>query len=298
VLTLDRPFWPERADMAVDPVTSAAQIRVGLAPVSAERFAALAERGQAESGALSVAQPAAAPERDGRLVIVLDPGHGGVDPGAVRGSATEANLVLQFSRELRDALRRTGRVEVVMTRDADVFVPLPTRVTLARAAGADGLISIHADALAEGQARGATVYTLAERATDAAAAALAEQHDRADILQGVDLSGTDDVVAGVLMDLARIETTPRSNALADTLLLGMEAAEVGLHARPRGEAGFTVLRAAEIPSVLLEIGFMSDAQDLANIQNPDWRARMQAGLVAAILAWAEQDAARAPLLRQ
>jgi N-acetylmuramoyl-L-alanine amidase len=115
---------------------------------------------------------------------VLDPGHGGVDPGAVRGDHTEADLVLTFARELAEALRRTGRVDVVMTREADVFVPLPTRVTLARAAGADALISIHADAVAEGRARGATAYTLSDTASDAASAALAEQHDRADLCRG------------------------------------------------------------------------------------------------------------------
>jgi N-acetylmuramoyl-L-alanine amidase len=119
-----------------------------------------------------------------RVVVVLDPGHGGVDPGAVRGNHTEADLVLTFARELAEALRRTGRVDVVMTREADVFVPLPTRVTLARAAGADALISIHADAVAEGRARGATAYTLSDTASDAASAALAEQHDRADLCRG------------------------------------------------------------------------------------------------------------------
>jgi N-acetylmuramoyl-L-alanine amidase len=238
-----------------------------------------------------------APARD-RLRIVLDPGHGGVDPGAVRGETTEAALVLQFARELAEALRRTGRAEVILTRQADVFVPLPTRVTLARSAGADAFISLHADALAEGHARGATVYTLAERASDAASAALAEQHDRADLLEGIDLSASDDVVAGILMDLARVETAPRANALADSLVEGIRTAGLRLHARPRGEAGFTVLRAADIPSVLVEIGFVSDPSDLENLRDPEWRAAMQTALVEGILAWAEADTLRASLLRQ
>jgi N-acetylmuramoyl-L-alanine amidase len=232
------------------------------------------------------------------VVVVLDPGHGGVDPGAVRGDHTEADLVLTFARELAEALRRTGRVEVVLTRQADVFVPLPTRVTLARAAGADAFISVHADAVAEGRARGATVYTLSETASDAASAALAEQHDRADILQGVDLSAADDVVAGVLVDLARVETAPRADALADGLVAGIGAAGLRLHRRPRGEAGFTVLRAADIPSVLLEIGFMSEPADLEDIVDPEWRAEMQAAIVESVLDWAETDAMRATLLRQ
>jgi len=235
---------------------------------------------------------------DGRPVIVLDPGHGGIDPGAVRGEHTEADLVLTFARELAEALRRTGRVEVVLTREADVFVPLPTRVTIARAAAADALISIHADALAEGRAQGATLYTLSETASDAASAALAEQHDRADMLQGIDLSTSDDVVADVLMDLARVETAPRADALADGLVAAIEEDGLRLHRRPRGEAGFTVLRAADIPSVLLEIGFMSDRGDLENILDPDWRAAMQAALVEGLLRWTEDDAMRAALLRQ
>jgi N-acetylmuramoyl-L-alanine amidase len=298
ILTLDAPMAPRSAAMTTDPETGAATVVLGLEPVAPAAFRAAAGLPPGVSAELAPA-PAAPPARqDGRLVVVLDPGHGGVDPGAVRGDHTEADLVLRFARELAELLRRTGRVEVVLTREADSFVPLPARVTIARAAQADALISIHADALAEGRARGATVYTLAETASDAASAALAEQHDRADLLQGIDLSRSDDVVAGVLMDLARVETAPRAEALANGLVAAMEAGGLRLHGRPRGEAAFTVLRAADIPSVLLEIGFMSEPADLENILDPDWRARMQAAIAAGILSWAEADAARARLLRQ
>jgi N-acetylmuramoyl-L-alanine amidase len=159
-------------------------------------------------------------------------------------------------------------------------------------------ISIHADALAEGRAEGATVYTLSDTASDAASAALAEQHDRADLLEGIDLAGTEDAVANVLMDLARTETAPRARAFADLLVQEIEVAGVQLHPRPRGEAGFTVLKAADMPSVLLEIGFLSDAGDLQNILDPVWREQMQGAITAAILEWAERDAARSALLRQ
>jgi N-acetylmuramoyl-L-alanine amidase len=298
ILTLDAPMAPRSAAMTTDPETGAATVVLGLEPVAPAAFRAAAGLPPGVSAEVAPA-PAAPPARqDGRLVVVLDPGHGGVDPGAVRGDHTEADLVLRFARELAELLRRTGRVEVVLTREADSFVPLPARVTIARAAQADALISIHADALAEGRARGATVYTLAETASDAASAALAEQHDRADLLQGIDLSRSDDVVAGVLMDLARVETAPRAEALANGLVAAMEAGGLRLHGRPRGEAAFTVLRAADIPSVLLEIGFMSEPADLENILDPDWRARMQAAIAAGILSWAEADAARARLLRQ
>ncbi|NKX46388.1 N-acetylmuramoyl-L-alanine amidase [Roseicyclus persicicus] len=298
VLTLSAPFAPTTAAMTTDPATGRAAVALRLVPVPEAEFRAAAGTPPEATAPPAVLPEGAGAAGDGRLVVVLDPGHGGVDPGAVRGEHTEADLVLTFARELRDALRRSGRAEVVLTRDADLFVPLPTRVTLARAAGADLFISIHADALAEGTARGATVYTLSDTASDAAAEALAEQHDRADLLQGIDLHGADDVVAGVLMDLARLETAPRSAALATALVEGIGAAGLRLHPDPQGEAGFTVLRAADIPSVLLEIGFMSDARDLGDILDPDWRAQMQAALVEAILGWAEADAARMALARQ
>jgi len=298
VLTLNAPLAPATAAMTTDPATGRAQVVLDLVPVDEASL-----RARATVPPEAAAPPETAAERravpdDGRITVVIDPGHGGVDPGAVRGPHTEADLVLGFARELRDALRRTGRVEVVLTRDADMFVPLPTRVTLARAADADLFVSLHADALAEGTALGATVYTLSETASDAAAEALAEQHDRADLLQGVDLHGADDVVAGVLMDLARLETAPRSVALAEAMVAGIAEEGLRLHSRPRGEAGFTVLRAADIPSVLLEIGFMSDERDLENILDPDWRVRMQTALVAGILRWADADAARMALVRQ
>jgi N-acetylmuramoyl-L-alanine amidase len=298
VLELSGPMAPTVAAMTADASNGRAAVTLRLEPVSEAAFRATAGAPpEAAAPAPTVAETVQGGD-DGRITVVLDPGHGGVDPGAVRGDHTEADLVLTFARELRDALRRTGRVEVVLTRDGDLFVPLPVRVTLARSAGADLFISIHADALAEGRARGATVYTLSDTASDAAAEALAEQHDRADLLQGVDLHGSDDVVAGVLMDLARLETAPRSDALAGALVDAIGAAGLRLHAQPQGEAGFTVLRAADIPSVLLEIGFISDDRDLANILDAGWREGMQAAMVEAILAWAEADAVRMARARQ
>lgn len=296
VLALASPHAPRIAAMRTDPVTGRARVELRLVPVSDAEFRAAATSLPDLASAAAVTPPVRT--ADGRITVVIDPGHGGIDPGAVRGPHTEADLVLRFARELRDALRRTGRVDVALTRDSDDFVPLPARITAARAAGADLFMSIHADALAEGRARGATVYTLSDTASDAAAQTLAEQHDRADLLQGIDLHGTDDRVAGVLMDLARLDTAPRSDAVAGALVEGIGQAGLRLHARPRGEADFTVLRAPDIPSVLLEIGFMSDQEDLRNILDPDWRARMHGALVGAIVNWADADAARSALLRQ
>ncbi|PWK62241.1 N-acetylmuramoyl-L-alanine amidase [Roseicyclus mahoneyensis] len=298
VLQLATPMTPETAAMTTDAATGRATVTLQLAPATEAAFLARIGTPPEAAGPLPTLPEVVMRPRDGRITVVLDPGHGGVDPGAVRGDHTEADLVLTFARELRDALRLTGRVEVVLTRDADVFVPLPTRVTLARAAGADLFLSIHADALAEGRAQGATIYTLSDTASDAAAEALAEQHDRADLLAGIDLRGSDDVVAGVLMDLARLDTAPRAEAFATTLVETFGAQGVRMHPQPWGEAGFTVLRAADIPSALLEIGFISDDRDLANILDAEWRARMQGAAVTAILAWADADAARMARARQ
>ncbi len=299
VLTLNTPMLPEIAAMEIDDISGEAVVNLSLAPAEADAFAAAAGAPPGLSGVLlPVVTQAAPPSDDGTLLVVLDPGHGGIDPGAVRNGHDEATLMLAFARELREIMRRTGDIEVVMTRDADVFVPLPTRVTIARAAGADIFISLHADAIAEGRAQGATVYTLADEASDAATAALAEQHDRADLLQGIDLSGSDDEVVSVLLDLARIENAPRSRAFADILVQAIDTTGLDLHGRPRGEGAFSVLKAADFPAVLLEVGFLSEGGDLENILDPGWRSRMQAAITGAVIAWAQADAAADALRRQ
>ena len=299
VLTLATPMAVTEAGMQTDAGDGSAIVRLRLDPVDRAGFAETA--GAPALVGLPpdpvLAAPALPSDSD-LIMVALDPGHGGVDPGALRGGTDEADLMLIFALELREVLLRTGRFDVVLTREGDWFVSLPERVTIARGAGADVFLSLHADALAEGRARGATVYTLSETASDAASAALAEAHDRADLLAGVDLAGNDDEVAGVLIDLARLETAPRSGALADQLVTGLAAAGAALYNQPRLEAGFSVLKAADIPSVLLELGFLSDGGDLENLQNPEWRARVQEGIRDAMLAWAREDAATSTLLRR
>jgi N-acetylmuramoyl-L-alanine amidase len=167
----------------------------------------------------------------------------------------------------------------VMTREEDVFVPLETRSSIARAAGAHVFISLHADALEEGQAVGATIYTLSDDASDEAAQALAERHDRDDLLAGIDLSAQDDLVATVLMDMARTETAPRIDRLALALELAIKAANLKMHRHPRQQAGFSVLKSPDIPSVLIELGFLSSDRDLARLRDPDWRGAMAATLL-------------------
>jgi N-acetylmuramoyl-L-alanine amidase len=199
--------------------------------------------------------------------------------------------MLTFARDLKELLLRDGRFTVVMTREEDIFVPLEARISVARDAGADLFLSLHADALAEGEAQGATVYTLSDEASDEAAAALAERHDRDDLLAGIDLSGQDDLVAEVLMDMARTETAPRTDRLADAVVAAIKAAELRMHRQPRQSAGFSVLKSPDIPSVLLEVGFLSSSRDLTRISDPKWRARMAEAILKGILEWSEEDAA-------
>ncbi|MEL6620018.1 MAG: N-acetylmuramoyl-L-alanine amidase [Pseudomonadota bacterium] len=297
VADLAEPMLPTQIGMPVDTSSGAAQLKITLETVEADEFS---EKSAAPIDPSWGAQAAAAPPQpaDDAFVVVIDPGHGGIDPGAVRDTTSEKQLMLGVGLALRDALRRAGGIEVVMTRDTDMFVSLPARVALAHQVGADAFISLHADALSQGQARGATVYTLSDEASDAASAQLAAQHDRADILAGIDLSGADDEVASVLMDLARTETRPRTDALATELIGAMATAGGPMNKRPRREAGFSVLKSADIPSVLVEVGFLSDKRDLANLRDPIWRAVMVEALATGILSWRDSDAATRALIRQ
>ena len=166
-------------------------------------------------------------------------------------------------------------------------------------AGADVFLSLHADSLPEGDASGATVFTLAAEASDEASALLAERHDRADLLGGgVDLRRADDTLAQVLMAIARNETRPATDRLAEALVSGISGAGLRMHRRPWQQADFTVLRAADIPSVLLEVGFMSSPRDRERLQDAAWRARMAEAQADALEAWVSAEAAQAGLRRR
>ena len=302
VALLDRPYRIGSAEERVAEGGSAV-IGVRLHPTSDAEFARLAAEAVAPEARWSLPTAAAVdlPKRrqtgDRPLSIVLDPGHGGIDPGAEAGGKVEAAVMLTFARELAEVLRRAG-MTVILTREEDVFVPLETRISIARASGADMFLSLHADALAEGEATGATVYTLADAATDAASARLAERHDRADLLAGVDLSGQDDVLASVMMEMARAETQPRADRLAQALVTEIRARGGKMHRHPIQGAAFSVLKSPDIPSLLLEVGFLSSARDRARLADPEWRAMMQEAISAALAQWAVADAAEAKLIRQ
>jgi len=305
VLQLAEPMAVKSAALDIDAVTAQADFRLELSGVSAETFAADAGAPSDPRWDLPAAEVLPAPLKRGPdepLLVVLDPGHGGIDPGAEveadGHTVVEKDLILGFAIELGEVLVRSGRFQVQMTRDGDYFVSLERRIALAHQAGADLFVSLHADSLSEGLAHGATVHVLSPEASDVASAKLAERHDRSDLLAGVDLSDTDDRVTGILLDLARQETKPRSDALARSLVEGMANQGGPMNRRPLRSAGFSVLKAADIPSVLIEIGFMSSPRDLKNLQDPEWRAAMARGILNGLVAWREEDTTRRSLVRQ
>ena len=295
VFDLAHAMKVKSAGVRIAPDTSQAELLIELIKTDDQTFANLVKP-QTHQPKITSTQPNQG--RDDKFVIVLDPGHGGIDPGAVVGDVHEADLMLSIARETRDILRKSDGVVVHLTRDSDVFVSLEDRVSHAHAVSADLFISLHADIVTDGQALGTTVYTLSELASDEATAKLALRHDRGEILFGVDLSGADDEVSGILIDLARLETTPRSNDLAQSVIDAVLMEFGKVNSRPIRYANFSVLKAPDIPSILVEAGFMSSKQDLENLTSPEWRTRFSRALVAGILDWYLSDAALAPLRRQ
>lgn len=222
-------------------------------------------------------------------LVVLDPGHGGIDPGAVRLDIAEKDIALAFGQELRAVLQDSGRFDVRMTRDTDVFVTLRDRVRFARESGAAVFISLHANTVTRGNASGSAIYTLSEGASSAEAAALAELENRADTLGGVDLGVEDDDLALLLTDMAQRETNARSAMLARATVEAMRHAVGVIRSNPHRSAGFRVLKAPDIPSMLIELGFLSDATDRANMISPRWRGHAAQGILAALDDWVERD---------
>jgi N-acetylmuramoyl-L-alanine amidase len=237
--------------------------------------------------AVAVTEPAVAPKAaavaDLRPVIVIDPGHGGIDNGTQAGSESEKKLVLDFGLALRDRIEKSGKYRVVMTRTDDTFIPLADRVKIARNQSAALFVSIHADALPrrEGDAQGATIYTLSDRASDAEAERLAEAENKADAIGGVNLTEEPTEVADILIDLAQRETRNFSNRFA-RLLMGDMKSTVRMHKNPLKSAGFKVLKAPDVPSVLIELGYVSNKADLENLVSENWRSRTVGSMAHAI----------------
>jgi N-acetylmuramoyl-L-alanine amidase len=214
-------------------------------------------------------------------LIVIDPGHGGIDPGALGSNTMEKNVTLAVAKQLRQALLATGRFRVVLTRDKDIFVPLRDRFKVARDKGADLFISLHADSTAVGEARGASVYTLSDKASDAEAEALATKENKSDVIAGVDLSKENQTVTGILIDLAQRETTNLSSHFA-TILVNDLRSDTMLLQNSHRFAGFAVLKAPDVPSVLLEMGYISSGADERLLTNPQHQKKLAGSITRAI----------------
>jgi N-acetylmuramoyl-L-alanine amidase len=246
-----------------------------------------------ETAALSAPQtipaekpaPAATPARpaDRRPVVVIDPGHGGPDSGTRSGDQAEKSLVLAFGLALRDQLEKSGKYRVAMTRTDDTFIPLDDRVKFAHNQSAALFVSIHADYLphGEGDATGATIYTVSDKASDAEAEKLAESENRADAIGGVNLTQEPTEVADILIDLAQRETRTFSNRFAHILMGEMKTA-TRMHKHPLKSAGFRVLKAPDVPSVLVELGYVSNKSDLDHLVSDSWRQKTVASMAQAI----------------
>lgn len=225
---------------------------------------------------------------DGRLVVVIDPGHGGIDPGAISANGVlEKDVVLAFSLELAEQLRASGRYEVLLTRDSDTFPSLDERVDFAREVGADIFLSIHADSFPQqSSVRGAAVFTVSERASTQMVADLAARENRADVLAGLNIPDATDEVFDILIDFARRETKNFSIMLARQIISHLDDV-AHLAPNPQQEAAFVVLKAPDVPSVLVELGFLTNAQDEEILQSPDWRENAAGRIVDAIAAFFE-----------
>lgn len=253
-----------------------ARLVFDLVPASREEF--LEGVGKLKSvGNLPTKAPLASvptPKGPGKMVIVLDPGHGGIDDGAIGpGGAKEKDLVLQFALDVRDALNRNGGFDVLMTRDDDTFIALDERVEFARTNGAQLMVSIHADTVTQSYVSGATVYTLDETASDELSKALADKENRSDTIAGVELTDKPDDVADILIDLARRETKNLSISFARRLLGDIKPA-MKLNKNPRRSADFRVLKAPDVPSVLVELGYLSNSGDAKLLGSAEWRSKV------------------------
>jgi N-acetylmuramoyl-L-alanine amidase len=229
------------------------------------------------------AAPAKPDPSDSRPVIVIDPGHGGIDNGTQSSGEMEKTLVLNFGLALHDRIEKSGKYRVVMTRTDDTFIPLNDRVKMARTQSAALFVSIHADALPrrEGDAQGATIYTLSDKASDAEAERLAEAENKADAIGGVNLTDEPTEVADILIDLAQRETKTFSNRFARLLMDEMKST-VRMHKHPLKSAGFRVLKAPDVPSVLVELGYVSNKGDLEHLVSENWRTRTVGSMAQAI----------------
>lgn len=263
---------------------------VDISATSREDFITAMRPEEAPPPAVATPEPPLRQDRDPgrRPVVVIDAGHGGVDPGAIspRGRY-EKDIVLDYALSTRKALEEIGGFEVVLTRDRDIFLPLRERVRIARAAGADLFVSLHADSHPKSATRGFSIYTLSETASDKEAAALAARENKSDVIGGVNLGDYSDDVRNILIDFAQTKTNELSARFARDIVVPEMRGGTSLLSRPWRSAGFAVLKAPDVPSVLVELGFLSNPQEAELLIQPSQRAAIAKRLARAIARYFE-----------
>jgi N-acetylmuramoyl-L-alanine amidase len=272
---------PKADKTALAPPPAAMPQPVAATPPPASTAAPLTSSPQSSAFRLAPRKPEPRQHGD-KHVIVIDPGHGGVDPGTIGASGSyEKHITLSMARELKKQLEATGRFKVLLTRDRDIFIRLRDRVQMARDAKAELFISIHADAVKNRSIRGPSVYTLSEKASDHEAGELAEKENKADLIAGIDLTNETPEVTNILIDLAQRETMNESARYAAILVKEIRRATEVLRNTHRF-AGFAVLKAPDVPSVLLEMGFLSNSTDERQLKSSQFRARFATAVVKSV----------------
>jgi len=299
VIDVSGPFLIDKTFVLEPRDDQPARLVIDLVPTDEKTFLAKLKEAKPQQDAASM--PLVAPKAqerpaDAKPVVVLDPGHGGIDSGTNPNGVPEKEVVLAFAKILKTKLESKGGYEVHLTREDDTFIPLRERVEFAQKKGANLFLSIHADYFPEktNKATGATVYTLSEEASDEEARALAAKENLSDVLAGVELpSDSDEVLANILIDLAQRETQNRSTIFARSIV-GELAAKGALHTKKLRSAGFRVLKAPDVPSVLLELGFLSNPDDEKRLTSESWRNRTADAVAASIDAYFAKRLARNP----
>jgi N-acetylmuramoyl-L-alanine amidase len=242
---------------------------------------------QADKAAPDPAAQAPKPKSSGKAVIMIDPGHGGIDGGAVStNNVLEKDVVLAVGKELGRQLAATGRYDVRLTRESDVFISLDQRLSQSIKQGVDLFISLHADTLPEHNVaqtiRGATIYTLSERASDEQARRMAEKENASDLVAGLSAGESgDDEVKSILIDLMKRETANFSSDFSNALIRKLKQS-AALSPVPQRAAAFKVLKQTHAPSVLIELGYLSHPEDEKLLKSPAWHKKMAASITAAV----------------
>lgn len=295
VLDLSGPVLVKRSFMLKPTADFGYRLVIDLESVSVERYSRQPSTAPPPEAAPPPPMPVKKPDvpsstKLGKPLIVVDPGHGGIDPGTTGLSGNyEKAVTLAYALELKRQIIVGGRYRVIITRERDIFIRLQKRIEVARANGADLFISLHADALADRRVRGTAVYTLSEQSSDAEAEALAAKENKSDAIAGINLvgEGYDEDVTNILIDLARRETMNLSAEFANIVIPEL-GKEIRLLRKTHRYAGFRVLKAPDVPSVLIEMGYLSNPEDEARLYDPAHRRKLMSAVIRALDTYFDQ----------